>query len=528
MAQAQAHKRISRIPQNTAIVIAAVTLVVGFFVGRATAPKGDKAGPEVVQPAGEGGGQGAVAARGAYTEKKLDLPASPAKGPADAPVVIWEVSDFQCPFCSRAKATADQVLAAYPSDVQLFFKHRPLSFHKDARPAAIASMAAANQGHFWKYHDLLFANQKALGQADLVKYAQQLGMDMAQFNKDLSDPKLALRVDADDDAAVALGITGTPGFIVNGVFLKGAKPFEEFKAEIDKQLAKAKELEGQGVPRAQIARRLTAQAGGQAAQVVKYFFDDNLAPKQQQAPEQAAKQDDTTTVWKVAVDLAKDARFGPEHAPVTIAEFSDFECPFCSKQTPVYKQIKETYGDKVRIFFKHNPLSFHKNAPLAAQASLAANLQGKFWEMHGKLFENQKALTRPDVERYAQEIGLDMAKFKVDVDSQALKDQIAVDQAVAEKVQAQGTPNAFINGRKLTGAKPFEEFKTIIDDELAKSAKLLAAGTKLEALYDTLTAKGKTFEVLDPKVNQIAVLEDTPYKGGAGAKIVVAEYSDFQ
>jgi protein-disulfide isomerase len=108
-------------------------------------------------------------------------------------------------------------------------------------------------------------------------------------------------------------------------------------------------------------------------------------------------------------------------ALVTIIEFSDFQCPFCKRVTGTLKQIKETYGNKVRVAFKHNPLPFHKDAPYASQAALAAGKQGKFWEMHDKLFENMKALKPENVAGYAKELGLDMTKFNADVNSDAVK-----------------------------------------------------------------------------------------------------------
>jgi protein-disulfide isomerase len=116
----------------------------------------------------------------------------------------------------------------------------------------------------------------------------------------------------------------------------------------------------------------------------------------------------------------------------------------------------------------HQPLPFHNNAQLAAEASMAAHAQGKFWPMHDKMFENQKALERPDLERYAQEIGLNMAKFKAALDSGAFKARVAQDSAAATKAGASGTPTFFINGRRLVGAQPVDQFKKIIDEELAK------------------------------------------------------------
>ncbi len=507
------------VPKHLAIIGGVAALVVGVVAGRVTAPKPGDAGPELVGPAGDGSMGG-----GTYTEKKVELEASPYKGPEDAPVVIYEISEFQCPFCSRVGPTIDQIAQTWPNDVRIVFKHNPLSFHKEARLAAIASMAAARQGHFWKYHDTLFANQKALKKDDLIKYATDLGMDIEQFKKDLDDPKLAQKVDSDQAAAVAVGATGTPAFFVNGVNLSGAKPFEEFKAEIEKQLEKAKALEAQGVERKAIARRLTAQNG--ASQVLKYIVDEVPAPKVEQKAA-AAPGDDTKTVWKVPVDVDKDGLKGPKHALVTIVEFSEFQCPFCAKVLPTLEQIEEAYGDKVRVVFKHNPLSFHPDAPLAAQAALAARAQGKFWEMHDLLFQDTQKLKRPDLEAYAEELGLDMAAFNKALDEGTYKDQVAADQAIAEGVQAQGTPNFFVNGRKLTGAKPFEDFKEVIDEEIAKSEKLVAGGTSMEALYDRIIKNGKIFNPLDDKVVAIDT-KGAASLGKENARITIVEYSDFE
>lgn len=159
---------------------------------------------------------------------------------------------------------------------------------------------------------------------------------------------------------------------------------------------------------------------------------------------------------------------GPTNAPVIIAEFSDFQCPFCSRVGPTLKKVEEVYGDKVRIVWKHNPLDFHKDAPLAHMAALAAHKQGQFWEYHDKLFANQKALKQENLQTYAQELGLDMEKFQKDLLDLENKKVIDADKAEAQSLQATGTPSFFINGRLLRGAKPFEEFAKVINAELAR------------------------------------------------------------
>ena len=157
---------------------------------------------------------------------------------------------------------------------------------------------------------------------------------------------------------------------------------------------------------------------------------------------------------------------GKKDAAITIVEFSEFQCPFCSRVNPTIAQIQKEYGDKVRVVFKHNPLSFHKDAPLAAEAALAAAAQGKGWEMHDLMFKNQRALKRPELEKYAAEIGLNIAKFKADLDAGKYKAQVAADQKLAGELKARGTPHFFINGRRLAGAQPYPAFKALIDETL--------------------------------------------------------------
>lgn len=158
---------------------------------------------------------------------------------------------------------------------------------------------------------------------------------------------------------------------------------------------------------------------------------------------------------------------GPADAKVTIVEFSDFECPFCSRVNPAIAQVMKEYEGKVRVVFRHFPLPMHPNAPKAAEASLCADDQGKFWEMHDALFANQQALSVPDLKDYAKTIGLDQAKFDACLDSGSKAEQVAKDMSEGEAAGVTGTPAFFVNGRMLAGALPFEEFKKVIDAELA-------------------------------------------------------------
>jgi protein-disulfide isomerase len=162
----------------------------------------------------------------------------PSKGPADARITIVEFSDFQCPYCQRSLATIEQVLAKYPGQVRLVYRHLPLDrIHPHARGAAEAAACADEQGLFWPYHDKLFQNNRALAKEDLLRYAAESGLDAQRFGACVEERRFKDKVEADLQAARAVGISGTPAFVVNGVLLSGAQPAEEFYEVIDAALA---------------------------------------------------------------------------------------------------------------------------------------------------------------------------------------------------------------------------------------------------------------------------------------------------
>jgi protein-disulfide isomerase len=172
----------------------------------------------------------------------------------------------------------------------------------------------------------------------------------------------------------------------------------------------------------------------------------------------------------VAKLAAGDApSFGPADAKVTIVEFSDFQCPFCSRAAEAAHKIKEKYGTKVRFVFRQFPLSFHQNAQVAAEASLAANAQGKFWELHDKMFENQQGLEREKLEGYAKELGLDVAKFKKALDDKTFAATVQSDMKLGEEVSVDGTPTMFLNGARIANPTDFDAISKQIDAALAGS-----------------------------------------------------------
>ncbi|HXQ24537.1 MAG TPA: thioredoxin domain-containing protein [Candidatus Acidoferrales bacterium] len=170
--------------------------------------------------------------------KVYDIPAgtSPFKGPADAPVVVTEFSDFQCPFCARATSLLDQVVSTYPKEVKFVYKQFPLiSIHQNALNASKAALAAQKQGKFWEMYNLLFTNQHALQPENLKQYAQQIGLDADKFDKDMQSPEVQQQIDADLKLGAEVGVGGTPTIYVNGKRL-GTRSLDSFKLMIDEAL----------------------------------------------------------------------------------------------------------------------------------------------------------------------------------------------------------------------------------------------------------------------------------------------------
>lgn len=176
-------------------------------------------------------------------------------------------------------------------------------------------------------------------------------------------------------------------------------------------------------------------------------------------PEANTKGED---VAPVAIDLGASPARGRADAPVTIVIFSDFECPFCNKVLPTLDALDKKFPNKIRFVFKNNPLPFHEHADLAARAALAAHRQGKFWEMHNEMFENQDSLDRPGLLSLATKIGLDTEALERDLKDPKIAAEIEADRAQASRIGVQGTPSFFVNGRILVGAQPLPAFEKAV------------------------------------------------------------------
>ncbi len=440
----------------------------------------------------------------------------PVWGSATAPVTIVEISDFECPYCGRVNPTLKALKEKYGKDkLRIVWKHNPLPFHKAARPAHEAAAAVhdlAGNDAFWKFHDLAFANHRALNEENFKKWAKEAGVDPAKFEAALKDKKYAAKVDKDLALNRKIGARGTPNFRINGVELSGAQPEAKFTEVIDAQLAEAQKLVASGTKPGEVYPALVAKNAKNAPE----------------APEQQAEPEDTT-VWAVPV-FDDDPKKGGKEPLVTIVEFSEFQCPFCKRVGPTMKQILDTYGDDVQIVWKDNPLGFHPRAAPAsnvARAIYKAKGDAAFWEAHDKLFESQPKLADEDLLEAVKDLGVPAAVLKQAIDSNQYAEKFEQSSDLAMDFQARGTPHFFVNGLRVKGAQPFPEFKKVIDEQLKKAKALVQKGTPRAKIYDHIMKEGKT-PPPPPKKELGAPPPNAPFKGNPNAKIVIQEFSDFQ
>lgn len=438
--------------------------------------------------------------------------ADPASGNADALVTLVVFGDFQCPFCAKSAATLGELRRKYSdADLRIIWKNNPLPFHERALPAAEVAMAvfeARGAGAFWQFHDGAFADQQALGDTDLIRIAEAVGLPKQDLVRVLDKEQVTRKIQADIALASSLQATGTPSFFANGSSLSGAQPLERFVALVDAELARSRGALAAGVPRQSLYASLTRTS-------IALTLEEK-----RRAREAAATPEGPEITEPQVVSIAGAPVRGPATAPVTIVEFSEFQCPYCARVQPALQEIMKRHPGKVRIVWRNQPLPFHPRAePMAQTAMEAFDQRGNdgFWKVHNALWSTHPAAHPPsaggfqkspssvpaaaapkwedaDLIALAVRAGVSGARVKSAIQTHRHKATLDSDAAAAKSLGAQGTPTFFINGRKLVGAQPFERFEEIVLEELARTRALIAQGIPPASLYDHLqkTAKPPT------------------------------------
>lgn len=384
----------------------------------------------------------------------------PQRGPSDALVTAVVFGDFECEYTKKALETLTPLEKRYGKDLRVVWKHQPMKIHERARDASSLAMLAFEKGGselFWQTAQLLFDNQTALGRDALVSYGQQLGLDAGDVRAAIEQDRYKAKVDADKQLSTRVDFSPTtPMITVNGRYVRGAQSPQIYQLLIDEELTKAQGRLSAGVARDRIYDEAVRDGK------VEPF---EIAPGTVSA--------DARKLHDIPVP-AKAASKGDLNARVLIQEFGDFECPYCQKAQPALRQLLERHPDTIRLVWRHNPLVVHSHASLAAEAAQEALAQGgndKFWAYHDLLFANQGALTRPDLERYAESLGLNLPKFREALDTGRHRAAINADLAAAESMGEQvGTPAFLVNGMLVAGSQPLEIFETAYRRALLRQA----------------------------------------------------------
>lgn len=417
------------------------------------------------------------------------------RGDPQAPIVMEEYSDYQCPFCSRfVRETLpfiDEEQIANGEVVLVFYDY-PLPSHPQAPAAHEAAYCAGEEGAsaYWAMHDALFENLSEWTEQENTTelfsgYANEIGLDVDQFESCLAGGTFTAKVEESVLAAAQRGVNSTPSFFINGQSLTGAQPLETFRQAIE-----------------------TVRNGGQLAG----------------APESPSAQPGVAPT-PVAINDDVAATLGDPNAPVTIVEFTDYQCPYCARHAAqTMPSLIEQYIDAGQVYYvvKDFPLdNIHPQARLAAAAARCAGEQDAYWAMHDELFasHSQWATGSQDSQAHfvsiAANLDLDAGAFEACLESGRHDEAVERNFGEGLSLGVSATPTFFINGYPVPGAQPLQIFDFAIG---------LAAEGRLGEAYVQPEAEPTP----DPTKPVDIALGDAPRIGDPDAPVVIVEYTDFQ
>ena len=407
----------------------------------------------------------------------LPIGDSPVRGPEQAAVTIVMFTDLECPYCRELHHTLTTLQQESPDDVRLVFKHTPLGFHRLAVPAALGALAAREQGKFWEYVDLVYAEQESLDEEAILAHAAALSLDLEQFRNDFGSAAHIAAVEADLALASQAGVQGTPTMFVNGVRVVGVYPVEQLRKLLDQQ----KEL---------VAR--LADAGVRADDLYWRLVTVQYQAESPSNLDEAEDEDPSPVVTHVPIGDAPVKGAAADDTLVTIIAFSDFQCPFCADALGPAESALTAGAADTRLAFRHFPLGNHPQAGPAAIAALVAHDAGKFWPYHDLLFAKQADLSNEALIAHGETLGLSAKSIKDAFTSEAYQARVMADQRLGIDLGVRGTPTFFINGIMAMGIESSEQFERFVDEQRELARQIQAeTGLKGEALYEEVVKRNQ-------------------------------------
>ncbi len=502
-------------------------------------------------------------------------------GPTDAKVTLVMAQDYADPFSQRSRTTLEDLRKKYGNDLRIVFRNMVVH-PRNAMASALASCAAQKQRTFDAMEDKLWGQfaqrQWDMSEVDLgngpqkcwdtvegcknvVGFANDLGLTVDRFKADMRACVQVVEDDMTDLKKFAVG--ATPTFFINGRYLAGAQPTENFEKIVDEELAKANDKIKKGTSKARYYRTWIVDKGAtKVDQTAQPTTPTNPMPPMGYRP--SRPEPDRALTY--AIPVAGHPTQGPADALVTLVIAHDYADPYSHKNRATLEELKKKYGRDLRIVYR-NLVVHPRNAMAGALASCAANRQNRFEPMETKLWEAfaQRTLDLSDVDLgngpqkcwdmaegcpivvgFAKSLGFDVNRFKADMKGRCMK-LVTDDMRELQTFALGATPSFFINGRYLSGAQPTASFEALIDEELAKATAAVKKGGSRARFYQTvILGKGEKQVTLnqqpssgappyvpprrpepDHARNYAVKVDGYPSKGPADAKVTIVMFFDY-
>ena len=399
-------------------------------------------------------------------DSPLPLPTEvPVWGSEKALVTVVVFGDLECPHTRRAHRGLESLLRAFPDDVRVAFRHRPLATHSRAKDAARVAAGVRRElgdAAFWRFVAQAAGTSNDANRLELEKWVEAAGGQKARVEAWLEQAETESEVLRDLVLAAQFDVRETPTLFVNGLRVTGFSSYDELKRVVDKELA---------------AARSVLALGTQVSEIYPARVRKNLIGLGKDVAERSCP------------PIAGSPVRGAADALVTVVEFSDFECPFCRRAQPTLDTLLARHGGDLRVVWKHFPLDHHRRARPAAAFSLEVFEKGgptKFWKAHDLLFASQADLGDASLESIAGQLGMPAASLLDAARLRARDPKIDADARLGSKLGVRGTPAFFVNGRVLSGAQPLERFEAVIKEELESGRRLVSGGTARSRVYEAL------------------------------------------
>lgn len=435
-------------------------------------------------------------------------------GAKTAPVTLVAFVDFECPYCAIGWQNMEVVRREFgPDKLRVVIKQLPLPFHPQAKLAArraLGLLRDRGQEAFFEFATKVFAGQRTMGEESLEKWSAEVAASVAPapIRTELSVDEQLVR---DRELAKSLSISATPTFLLNGRVIEGAEPVSSLAGLVRAELVEVARLQATGAPAEDIQRRrFAANFGARRG-------DEGLGAPEEDEP-----------LWAIPVDDSPVE--GPSSAAVTVVGFMDLECPHCKKGYQTLRRLRERYPDQLRIVWKHRPLAMHPHAEAASVLGIEARRQlgdAGFFAAASRLFAAQDDLGSEALGVVGEELGMTRDSFAAALASPASRERLDRDGELADALAVTGTPQFFVNGRRIRGAQPIESFTAVIDAQLAAADRLRATGTPPGEIGARLTRDA----VPPPEPRTLSStheLPEDPSLGPSGAPVTIHVFSDFQ